>query len=446
MPHAAKTMVTMSEVDEAIDRVMAGPEKKTRVMSERERRMIAYHELGHAIVAHALPNTDGVHWISRHVCCHQNDHTVIAINTATNQRIGEPIAVIKSPVSIAITPDGTKAFVPSGAQAAMSVINPLTLKVIATVKLLGVANRAVVSPDGKKLYVLHGPNHAISVVSTDSLAVTKVVPAPSGPGSMVIHPALPRAWVTFPDRGVVALFDTGRDEFSALETPTGRFARDMAISPDGARVFVGNMQQNTVSVLDTLTLDIVADIPVRRGPVGLEITPDGSSLLVANNFDNSVTIINPFKIQIVAEGIQAGRGSDSFAFIETLPQMEYRAFVSSQTGNTVAVLDLQTGNSLALVAVGKAPRMVAITPDQKRVCVCNSEDATLTIIDAVTYSVIGSPVPVVKLPISIGHVTGRQQGIYRERRANNVGRQFNRLDDVGDDNASRTSGRDRLVA
>jgi cell division protease FtsH len=59
-----KNMVTMLEVDEAIDRVMAGPEKKTRVMSERERRMIAYHELGHAIVAHALPNTDEVHKIS----------------------------------------------------------------------------------------------------------------------------------------------------------------------------------------------------------------------------------------------------------------------------------------------------------------------------------------------------------------------------------------------
>ncbi len=59
-----KTMVTMSEVDEAIDRVMAGPEKKTRVMSDREKRMIAYHELGHAIVAHALPNTDEVHKIS----------------------------------------------------------------------------------------------------------------------------------------------------------------------------------------------------------------------------------------------------------------------------------------------------------------------------------------------------------------------------------------------
>ncbi len=52
------------EIEEAIDRVMAGPERRTRVMSEREKRMIAYHEGGHALVAHVLPNTDPVHKIS----------------------------------------------------------------------------------------------------------------------------------------------------------------------------------------------------------------------------------------------------------------------------------------------------------------------------------------------------------------------------------------------
>ena len=59
-----KKTIGDSELDEAVDRVMAGPEKKTRVISDRERRMIAYHELGHALVAHALPNTDEVHKIS----------------------------------------------------------------------------------------------------------------------------------------------------------------------------------------------------------------------------------------------------------------------------------------------------------------------------------------------------------------------------------------------
>jgi cell division protease FtsH len=43
---------------------MAGPERRSRVLSERERRIIAYHEGGHALVAHALPNTDPVHKVS----------------------------------------------------------------------------------------------------------------------------------------------------------------------------------------------------------------------------------------------------------------------------------------------------------------------------------------------------------------------------------------------
>jgi cell division protease FtsH len=59
-----KKAISMKEVEEAIDRVLAGPERKSRVMSEREKRVIAYHEGGHALVAHVLPNTDPVHKIS----------------------------------------------------------------------------------------------------------------------------------------------------------------------------------------------------------------------------------------------------------------------------------------------------------------------------------------------------------------------------------------------
>jgi cell division protease FtsH len=52
------------QIDEAIDRVMAGPQRKSRLMSEEERRVTAYHEAGHALVAHALPHTDPVHKIT----------------------------------------------------------------------------------------------------------------------------------------------------------------------------------------------------------------------------------------------------------------------------------------------------------------------------------------------------------------------------------------------
>ncbi len=57
-------IINNAAVDEAIDRVMAGPQRKSRLMSDEERRVTAYHEGGHALVAHALPHTDPVHKIT----------------------------------------------------------------------------------------------------------------------------------------------------------------------------------------------------------------------------------------------------------------------------------------------------------------------------------------------------------------------------------------------
>jgi len=58
------TKITMAALEESIDRVMAGPERKSVLLSERERKLIAYHEGGHALVGHALPNADPVHKIT----------------------------------------------------------------------------------------------------------------------------------------------------------------------------------------------------------------------------------------------------------------------------------------------------------------------------------------------------------------------------------------------
>jgi len=59
-----RTSVTMEEFEEAIDRVVAGLEKKKRVMSKREKEIVAYHETGHALMAEFLETTDPVHKIS----------------------------------------------------------------------------------------------------------------------------------------------------------------------------------------------------------------------------------------------------------------------------------------------------------------------------------------------------------------------------------------------
>jgi cell division protease FtsH len=55
-----QAVVTMDDLDEAIDRILAGPQKKSRVMDPREKKRIAYHEAGHALVAELLPTADPV--------------------------------------------------------------------------------------------------------------------------------------------------------------------------------------------------------------------------------------------------------------------------------------------------------------------------------------------------------------------------------------------------
>jgi cell division protease FtsH len=59
-----KKLIGQAELEEAIERVIAGPERKSRLISEEEKRIVAYHEAGHAVVMNTLPEADPVHKVS----------------------------------------------------------------------------------------------------------------------------------------------------------------------------------------------------------------------------------------------------------------------------------------------------------------------------------------------------------------------------------------------
>ncbi len=64
LPGGKAMSVTMDDFNNAIERVIAGLEKRNRLLNPTERRVVAFHELGHAMVALALPGTDEVHKVS----------------------------------------------------------------------------------------------------------------------------------------------------------------------------------------------------------------------------------------------------------------------------------------------------------------------------------------------------------------------------------------------
>ncbi len=59
-----KKKIGMEELEQAVERVIAGPEKKSRVISDKEKKLVAYHEAGHAVVSYFLPNSDPLHKVS----------------------------------------------------------------------------------------------------------------------------------------------------------------------------------------------------------------------------------------------------------------------------------------------------------------------------------------------------------------------------------------------
>jgi cell division protease FtsH len=59
-----RDVIGLREIEDSVDRVVAGPERGSRIISEREKQVIAYHEGGHALVAHVLPHADPVHKVS----------------------------------------------------------------------------------------------------------------------------------------------------------------------------------------------------------------------------------------------------------------------------------------------------------------------------------------------------------------------------------------------
>ncbi|MCR6545311.1 ATP-dependent zinc metalloprotease FtsH [Dehalobacterium formicoaceticum] len=59
-----KNEINMKDMEDAVERVIAGPEKKSRVISDYERKLVAYHEAGHAVIAYLLPNADPLHKVS----------------------------------------------------------------------------------------------------------------------------------------------------------------------------------------------------------------------------------------------------------------------------------------------------------------------------------------------------------------------------------------------
>src|SRR5438094_5460599 len=85
-------------------------------------------------------------------------------------------------------------------------------------------------------------------------------------------------------RQYVSVIDTATNTVTALPVPVGVNPTGVAVTPDGAHVYVGNFSSNTVSVIDTATNAVTATVMVGLNPEGIAVTPDGAHVYVGNFF------------------------------------------------------------------------------------------------------------------------------------------------------------------
>ena len=196
---------------------------------------------------------------------------------------------------VAITPDGSYAYVTNLGAGSVSVISTATNTVVATVPQLRAASVGVaITPDSAFAYVANYDANpgTVSVIATATNTVVANIQVGSGPYLVAISPDGAFAYVTVAGLGVVEVIATATNTVVAT-IPVGIGPRGIAFTPDGAFAYVTNELSSagpgTVSVIDTATQLVVATIPVGgTNPFWVAISPDGAYAYVA--IDNSTTV------------------------------------------------------------------------------------------------------------------------------------------------------------
>ena len=186
--------------------------------------------------------------------------------------------------------------------------------------------------------------------------------------------------------------------------PVGKDPEGIAYDPGNKRIYVTNNADNTVSVIDTTTNKVIDTKPntpeidpimVRVGPEDIVYDPVNKRMYVGNHNDKSVSVIdtttntvldtNPNTPEI--DPIMVGDGPEGIAY----DPMNKRMYVTNIRDGTVSVIDTTTNTVTSNpITVGDRPIDIAYDPVSKRMYVTNIGPDTVSLIDTVTNTVIES--------------------------------------------------------
>ncbi len=141
---------------------------------------------------------------------------------------------------------------------------------------------------------------------------------------------------------------------------------DIAVSPDGRRLYVTAQESGQLLIVDTGQGRVAGTIPLGQHPHSVILSRDGRTAYVSNQWANTISVINLAKEEIISE-LKPGDGPTGMA----LGPDERRLYVANNYSNDISVIDLESALEIRRLAGGQSPYAVALSPGGKSIYVVN---------------------------------------------------------------------------
>lgn len=350
---------------------------------------------------------------------------IYVIDVATNRVVDrfELGAEVTNQGMITISPDDSKLYLPSGITSTsyerpdegvnkVFVIDLATKSVTAEIEIMGGPIAIRLSPNDQLAYVSTFAAQKVFVVDLSNNTVVGEIEWDEvltgydewrrrDLRDMAITPDGGRLYITGWDADAVLVADvTARRMTDAIElNEIMTQLYEIAITPDGKRVYVSSEAaregaRSSLFVIDTSTNSIVEEIVQDSYPSNPCITPNGRLLYAVSG--NKVLVIGVATNKVVREISLGDPGGRFFYDIAIVPGQE-KAYVTDVRSEYIYVIDLESGTAVDRVNVGWWPQMVVVTPNGTRAYVSRQNNphdvGGLVVIDTATDQVIGTVAP-----------------------------------------------------
>lgn len=309
------------------------------------------------------------------------------------------------------------AYIANNTDATVSVLDTASNTVSATIAVGQAPYGVAVNAMGSRVYVSNQTSKTVSVIDTMDNSVSTVTLA-NTPGGLAVNAAGTRLFVADNDGASLSVYDTATN--SKLTTvPLGYNLPDgVAVGPatggvysvyvscNGSnKVVVVSANDGTSSYAKSAT-EYTVGSTANPGPKGLAVTPNGAKVYVANWSESSISVITTATSGISTIASGAGIAALSLPFGVAANPDGLKVYVSNSGAlDTVSVIATASDTVTAAISVGQAPMGIAISPNGAKLVAANSVAGTASVINPATNTVSATPA-VGQYPNSLGSFAG----------------------------------------